>query len=96
MCCMSMTPHDNRVEQLANYYRNQGWKVWAHLQGWTTPNFESMDKIPDLFVEKSGYKSRLIEVETKESVDELHAKTQKITFKLFSITNNYEFELIIV
>lgn len=91
-----MSIHDDKVKEVANWYKSNGWKVWAHITDWPTPNLEGLEMIPDLFVEKSGYKSRLIEVETQESVDELHAKTQKLNFKLFAMTNNYEFELITV
>ena len=91
-----MSKHDDKIKQLANNYKNDGWTVWAQIPDWDAPKFEHMGRTPDLFVKKEGEVSRIIEVETTELVDGLHAKIRKNVFSAFASRFHYRFDLVTV
>lgn len=74
----SQGKHDRRVRELASELKTQGWRVEADINGYTSPKPIGKDsRIPDIVAEKRRV-TRLIEVETPESL--IADKDQHTTF----------------
>ena len=71
--------HDQKVRQVAQQLKHQGWKVEADISGYKTPKgIGKSSRIPDIRATKAGAE-RLIEVETPSSL--LKDKKQQETFR---------------
>ena len=74
------TKHDSAVKKSAEYYKQRGYKVFAAIPGYPSP--ETIDKRkPDVFAEK-GKEKIIIEVETKDTIDK--DKRQQEIFKNYA------------
>ena len=68
------TCHDTAVSRDAAQYASNGYKVWADISGYSTPQNLTVDgvtKRPDIIAQK-GKDIRIIEWETPESLDKDH------------------------
>ena len=64
----SKTKHNEKVKQIAQKYKREGWNVQADLSGCDKPNpIGKHQRIPDIRATKKGAE-RLIEVETQETM----------------------------
>jgi len=72
------TSHDKIVRQEATKLKRKGWDVKAHVSGFPKPKpIGKKKRIPDIEAKKKGA-TRLIEVETKRSLDQ--DKDQRSSF----------------
>ena len=71
--------HDKKVRQIANKFSREGWDVKADVPGFGSPDpIGTRKRIPDVVAKKRGA-TRIIEVETRETVDKDRA--QQSTFR---------------
>jgi len=71
--------HDAKVKREADKLKRKGWKVKADLRGYSKPKPIGKDKrVPDVVARKKGA-TRIIEVETKDTL--VKDKAQQSTFK---------------
>lgn len=75
--------HDARIRRVAGGYKSQGWKVKADVNGYSAPR-TIYKRQPDVIATK-GKKMRIIEVETKDSMEKDIA--QRNAFKRFASLN---------
>lgn len=89
---IQQSKHDQKVEEEAIKYKEQGYDVWADIQGWSQPALRN-NHCPDV-VAKKTQKEIIIEVETEDSIE---TDTEQIeSFKRYaSARPNTEFKLVI-
>lgn len=59
--------HDQAIDELAERYQSEGWRVWADIDGWPTP--PSVEgRRPDI-VARDGDGQLIVEVETDRDAD---------------------------
>jgi hypothetical protein len=78
----SQSKHNTTVKKLAEQYKQKGYKVKADIEGWGKPDTIKGVR-PDIIAEKSGHKT-VVDVETKDSVDNKRDLQQQKTFKNWS------------
>lgn len=83
----SQSKHNATVKKLAKQYQQKGYQVWADIEGWGKPDTIRGVR-PDIVAEKGGHKT-IVEVETKDSVDNKRDQQQQKTFKNWS-NNSYK------
>lgn len=59
--------HDMAIEELAEQYRDEGWDVWADVDGWPTPP-SIRGRRPDILT-RDGAARLIVEVETERGAD---------------------------
>ncbi len=71
--------HDRKVRQLAKQHEKDKWKVKAHVGNYDRPSsIGKNNHIPDLEVTRRG-KTKLIEVDTPDTVDSAQLRTFKMS-----------------
>lgn len=60
--------HDKAIEELIHEYRDEGWRVWADIDGWPTPNAIGGHR-PDI-LGRDGDARVVVEVETDPEDDD--------------------------
>lgn len=75
----SQSKHDAKVARVADGYKGQGWKVQADLPGETRPK-TILGYRPDVVARKGG-ETRVIEVETPDSLRSLRDRQQQKAFR---------------
>jgi len=84
--------HDRKVRQLAKQYEKDKWKVKADVGNYDRPSsIGKNNHIPDFEVTRRG-KTKLIEVDTPDTVDSAQLKTFKMSA---ARKKNTEFEHVI-
>ena len=79
----SSTGHDSAVRRVTGGYKSQGWKVSAdHTSAYNTPR-TIYGMRPDVIATK-GKKTRIVEVETRDSYGSPHYQAQKKAFSRFA------------
>ncbi len=105
---MSLSRHDYKVRQVAQYYQNQGYQVQADINDgpWNKPDLirgHYPDVIATLIGPSSKHKGEfiaietvIVEVETELSKYEDHSKRQQEAFSRYAQENdNVYFKLVI-
>lgn len=59
--------HDLAVRELAEGYTEEGWRVWADIEGWPTPP-SIQGRRPDILT-RDGETRLIVEVETERGAD---------------------------
>ena len=80
-----LSKHDAEVLRIANSFRDRGYHVRADVPGYPQPGLIDRLHRPDIEAEKANDKGEwvtlIIEVETADSVETEHTKSQKATFR---------------
>lgn len=77
------TEHNQKVRQLANYYKNKEYRVAAAIFDWWDQPGMINRHVPDIIVSK-GKKLIVIEVETPKSVNTARDKAQRKAFRTWA------------
>lgn len=74
------TKHDQTVKKTAQYYKSQKYKVKADIKGFNKPK-PINGRRPDVVAKKGG-KTKIIEIETRESLEK--DRSQQKTFQNYA------------
>lgn len=75
----SQHKHDNEVKKVAKDYAGRGYDVEADISGYKRPPTVGGYR-PDVRAKKGKYET-LVEVETPDTVDTVHALSQELAFR---------------
>jgi hypothetical protein len=91
--------HDEFVLSVAQQYKKEGYKVYADIDGYETPDaiggfVPDVQAVPSSSMEDDGAVELIIEVETCDTCDdETHTKGQMQAFSRYCQNNGAQFEV---
>lgn len=75
----SQSKHDTKVRQVAKQFAHQGYDVQADVSGFTQP--DTIDHVRPDVIARKGDERKIVEVETKDSVDTTRDQKQQRAFR---------------